>query len=420
MFQSKSFAKTRHEPPKDEVSKNARLLIQAGFIYKDMAGVYVFLPLGLRVLKKIEAIIRQEMDDIGGQEILLATLQDREPWEKSGRWDDEVLDVWFKTALKNKSEIGLAPTHEEPLTVLMRDHVSSYKDLPIYTYQFQTKFRNELRAKSGLIRSREFLMKDLYSFSRDKDEHESFYEKAKQAYVNIFKSVGLGDRTYITLASGGSFSKFSHEFQTVCDAGEDVIYVEEKTGLAVNQEVYTDGVLKELGWIKDDLKEQSAVEVGNIFSLGTKFSDALDLNFVDENGERKPVFMGSYGIGPARIMGTVVETYADDKSMVWPESISPFDIHLVLLDSEKENIRTKADELYAKLLKAGVDVLYDDRSLRPGSKFADADLIGIPKRVVVSEKTVKGGKLEIKDRISDEVDFMDEDALLNSIRVRNK
>ena len=403
MKQSQLFTKTRKDAPKDEVSKNAQLLIRAGFIHKEMAGVYSFLPLGLRVMNKIIEIIRQEMNTIGSQELSLTALQDKNIWEKTGRWDDKILDVWFKTKLKNDTELGLGTTHEEQLTNLMKDYVRSYRDLPVYAYQFQTKFRNETRAKSGIMRCREFIMKDLYSFSKDQESHDSFYKKAKQAYVNIFKKVGLGDKTYVTFASGGSFSKYSHEFQTVTDAGEDSIFIDEKKGIAVNKEVLNDETLKNLGITKSDLVEKKAVEVGNIFSLGTRFSDAFELNYLDEKGEKKPVIMGSYGIGPGRLMGTIAEVLSDDKGLVWPNEVAPFDIHLIAIGDQ---VKDEAEELYKKLKAQGKEVLYDDRDMRPGEKFADSDLIGIPTRIVISSKTLESDSVEIKDRATGKIEMI--------------
>tara|TARA_Y100000310_G_scaffold288684_1_gene314543 strand:- start:12603 stop:13841 length:1239 start_codon:yes stop_codon:yes gene_type:complete len=403
MRHSELFTKTRREAPKGEVSKNAELLIRAGFINKEMAGVYSYLPLGLRVLNNVQNIIRKEMNGIGGQELLLTTLQDPEVWKKSGRWDDQVVDVWFKTTLASQSEIGLATTHEEPLTFALKNHIRSHKDLPFSVYQFQTKFRNELRAKSGLLRAREFIMKDLYSFSKNEEEHETFYEKAKEAYIRIFDRVGIGEQTYFTFASGGSFSKYSHEFQTVTSAGEDIIYVSKEKGIAINKEVYKDEVLKDLGVSKEELTEEKAVEVGNIFPLGTKFSDALGLMYKSENGEEKPTVMGSYGIGPGRLMGTVVEILSDEKGIVWPKNISPFDVHLLSLPGGIE----EAEKLYEEIVASGKEVLFDDRDVSPGEKFADSDLIGIPNRIIVSEKTLAQGKIELVDRGSGEVKMVD-------------
>lgn len=413
MKQSQLFTKTRREAPKDEVSKNAQLLIRAGYVHKEMAGVYSYLPLGLRVMNKIVNIIREEMNAIGGQELHLTALQDRGSWQASGRWDDAVVDNWFKTKLKNGTDLGLGFTHEEPLTAIMKDNVRSFRDLPIYAYQFQTKFRNEARAKSGIMRGREFLMKDLYSFCRDLKEQEAFYEKAKGAYVKIFDRLGLGEKTYVTFASGGSFSKYSHEFQTLTEAGEDTIYVHEGAKgagakIAINKEVLNDEVLKDLDIKRADLVEKKAVEVGNIFNLGTRFSDALGLVYKDEKGKPQPVFMGSYGIGPGRVMGTIVETFADEKGIVWPEAVAPFGVHLVALFDEAGKVRAVADKVYADLTAKGVEVLYDDRDASAGEKFSDSDLIGIPVRWVVSEKTLgtgAAGSVEVKDRKTGKVEM---------------
>lgn len=415
MYQSKLFSKTRKEAPKDEVAKNAKLLIRAGFINKEMSGVYSFLPLGLRVLNKICNIIREEMNAIGGQEIFLSSLQDKNIWEKSGRWDDKVVDNWFKTELKNGAEVGLGFTHEEPLTVLMREQIQSFRDLPVYPYQIQTKFRNEQRAKSGIMRTREFLMKDLYSFSRDEKEHGQFYEKSKGAYKKIFERVGLGEITYLTFASGGTFSKYSHEFQTLTDKGEDTIYVDEKKKMAVNKEVLNDEVLGELGMKRDNLVEKKAVEVGNIFSQGTRFSEPLGLVYKDEKGESIPVFMGAYGIGPARVMGAIVEIFSDDAGIIWPTSVAPFKVHLLALKSKTESVSLECERLYKKLVDRGVEVLYDDREVRGGEKFADSDLLGLPIRLVVSDKTIEAGKIEVKRRGAEKSDLLSEEEVIKLI-----
>ncbi|MDY0302718.1 MAG: aminoacyl--tRNA ligase-related protein [Candidatus Moranbacteria bacterium] len=411
MKQSKLFTKTSKTFPKDEVSKNAQLLIKAGFINKEMAGVYSFLPLGLRVLNKISDIVRDEMNKVGGQEVYMTVLQSPEAWQKSGRWSDEVVDNWFKTHLKNGSEVGLGFTHEEALTALLKRFVSSYKDLPFYPYQIQEKFRNETRAKSGIMRGREFFMKDLYSFSRSKKEHDEFYEKIKQSYLNVFTRVGLGDRTYITFASGGTFSKYSHEFQTVTEAGEDIIYIDKEKNIAINQEVYIDEVIKDLGLDKEKMIKAKAVEVGNIFSLGYKFSEALNLTYKDEAGKEELVYMGSYGIGPSRLMGAVAEILSDEKGMVWPESIAPFRVHLISLNKDEE-----AEKIYDELVGAGIEVLFDDRDVRAGEKFADSDLIGIPYRVVVSEKSLGQGGLEIKKRNQVESEIIAKEKILEKIK----
>ena len=394
MKQSQLFTKILKEAPKDEVSVNAKLLVRAGFVHKEMAGVYAFLPLGLRVIEKIKQIIKEEMDELGGEQVFLTSLQDPEIWKKSGRWDDKVVDNWFKTKLVNGADVGIANTHEEPLTNLMKKYISSWRDLPRYVYQFQTKFRNELRAKSGLMRVREFLMKDLYSFSRTEEEFKDFYEKCAASYLKIYSRVGLKDYTFRTFASGGSFSKFSDEFQAISEAGEDTIYIDQKNKIAVNKEVYQDEVLAKLGLKKADLEEKRAIEIGNIFPLGTKYSSVLGLTFKDKDGKDNPVIMGSYGIGLGRLMGTIAEIFHDEKGLIWPENVAPFQVHLLSLGQNQ-----KSEKLYRDLQKVGIEVLYDDRENKTaGEKFAEADLIGIPIRLVVSEKTLKENCVEIKKR----------------------
>ncbi len=415
MKQSKLFSKTRKEGPKDEVSKNANLLIRAGFINKEMAGVYSYLPLGLRVMKKIEDIIRDEMNMIGGIEMKTSIMQNKEVWEKSNRWDDAVVDNWFKTKLKNGGEVGLSFTNEEAYSNILKQYVSSYNDLPLYPYDFKSIFRNEARSKSGILRGREFYWKALYSFSKDEKEHEEFYEKTKIAYKNIFSRAGIGDLTYLTFASGGSFSKFSHEFQAITNAGEDTIYLDEKSGIAVNKEVYTDEILESLNLKKDKLVEKKAIEVGNIFSLGTRFSEPFDLKYKNEKGEQKLVIMGSYGIGLGRLMGTIVEILSDEKGLVWPVSIAPYKVHIVELLSNNTKVKETAEKLFETLVKEGVEVLYDDRDSRAGEKFNDSDLIGIPVRVVVSEKGIEKGEFEIKLRKDGKVLSLKENDILDFV-----
>jgi prolyl-tRNA synthetase len=397
MRQSQLFTKTKRENPADETSKNAQLLIRAGYIHKEMAGVYTILPLGIRVVDKITAIIREEMNLVGGTEMRTSALQTKEVWEKTDRWSDEVVDNWFKTNLKNGTELGLSFTNEEAYSSIMKSFVSSYKDLPIYPYDFKTIFRNETRSKSGIIRGREFYWKALYSFSKDETEHTMFYEKMKQSYMNVFTRVGLGDRTFLTFASGGTFSKYSHEFQTISDAGEDIIYINKENNIAINKEVFTDEVKKDLG-IEKDFIEEKAIEVGNIFSLGYKFSEPFELNYKNIEGIDTPVFMGSYGIGITRLMGTIVETLSDDKGIIWPEAVAPFRVHLVVL-GDNDNARKEAENLYSELTIKGIEVLFDDRSgVSIGEKLNDADLLGMPDRVVVSEKSLEKGGCEIKKR----------------------
>jgi prolyl-tRNA synthetase len=419
MRQSKLFTKTRKDAPADETSKNAELLIRGGFIHKEMAGVYSFLPLGLRVLNKIENIIREEMDEIGGTEMRTAILQNKEIWEKSNRWSDEVVDNWFKTKLKNGGEVGLSFTNEEAYSNILKQYVSSCKDLPLYPYDFKSIFRNETRSKSGIMRGREFYWKALYSFSRDEAEHNAFYEKVKIAYQNIFKRAGIGHLTYLTFASGGSFSKFSHEFQTITAVGEDTVYLDENSSIAINQEVYNDEIIAELKLKKENLVEKRAVEVGNIFSLGTKFSAPFDLKYKNENGEEKLVIMGSYGIGLGRLMGTIVEVLSDDKGIVWPESVAPFAVHLLAL-GENEEILTEAEKIYKNLTKLGIEVLFDDRAgVSAGEKFSDADLLGIPFRAVVSARSIKDGGIELKKRTEEKGKIVSLEELLKLLRSGN-
>lgn len=409
---SQLFTKTRKEAPADEQAKNAQLLIRAGFIHKEMAGVYTYLPLGLRVLNNVENIIREEMNAIGGQEILMPALQLRERYELTNRWDDKVVDNWFKTKLANGTELGLGFSHEENLSPIVKDYLLSYKDLPFAPYQIQNKFRNELRSKSGIMRGREFLMKDMYSYALTQEQHDEFYEKAKQAYVDVFNRAGIGDRTFVTFASGGSFSKFSHEFQTLSDAGEDTIYLSREKNIAVNKEVFTDEVLDELGLIKEELEEVKGIETGNIFSLGTKFSDPFDLYVTDpETGEKIVPIMGCYGIGLSRLMGTVAELLSDDKGLVWPASLAPFQVYLVQIGEAD----AETQQIYDQLTAVGIDVLWDDRDERPGAKFADADLMGIPHRIVVSQKTIEQGNIEYKTRISDSSENLTIESLIAKI-----
>ncbi len=388
MRQSQLFTKTRREAPKDEVSQNAQLLIRAGYIHKELAGVYDLLPLGLRVFEKIKNIIREEMNALGGQEVSFSALQDPELWKATNRWEGESVDeVWFKTELNGGTNLGLGFTHEEPMSRLLSTHITSYRDLPKYVYQFQTKFRNELRAKSGIMRGREFLMKDLYSFNRTEEDLQQFYEEAGVAYEKIFSRAGIGEWTYLTFASGGVFSKFSHEFQCVSTAGEDTIYIDTEKRIAINDEVMTQGMLDELNLDRNTLVEAKAIEVGNIFKLGTRFSEPLGLTFKDEDGVDKPVVMGCYGIGIGRLMGTIVEVLCDEKGIVWPESVAPFRFHLVDLSSGDEKAHAYAEALYSDFKKHHIEVLYDDREARAGEKFADSDLLGIPYRIIVGKST---------------------------------
>lgn len=418
MRQSQLFTKTRKEAPRDEESINAKLLIRAGFINKELAGAYAYLPLGLRVLNNISNIIREEMDAVGGQELFMTVLQEKETWEKTGRWDDKVVDNWFKTSLKNGTELGLGFTHEEAITRIMKNHISSYKDLPFSAYQIQTKFRNEVRAKAGLMRGREFFMKDMYSFSRTKEDHEAFYETMKDVYMRVFTRLGMGDKTYLTISSGGSFSKYSYEFQTISEAGEDTIYIiDEEKKVAINKDDFTDAVLADFNVTvaKDNLRQEKSIEVGDIYSLGYKFSEAFDLSYKNEEGKDEFVYMGSYGMSPSRLMGAVVELNHDDNGIVWPENIAPYRVHLVNLHTQNAEVVAFADEIYAALQGAGVAVLYDDRrEAGVGEKLKDSDLVGIPLRAIVSEKN--GMQIEVKKRKEKDAHLIDKDQLLSLVK----
>lgn len=403
---SKTFVKTLREAPKDETAINGALLTRAGYIHKEIAGVYDYLPLGIRVIENIKNIIREELNEIGCEEVLMTTLQNPEPWEKTGRFSDQEVDIWFKTELASGGELGLAPTHEEPITGLMKTYISSYKDLPVYAYQFQTKFRNELRAKSGILRGREFLMKDLYSFHTSEADLDAFYAKVEEAYRQIFNRLGIGDCTFETFASGGIFSKYSHEFQTVLPIGEDTIYYNKDKSVVLNKEVFNDEVLEDLGAKEEKFESTAAAEVGNIFKLKFKYSEPLGLKYIDESNNQQIVYMGCYGIGVSRIMGVIAEKFADEKGLVWPEAVAPFKYYLVGIGKTGTE---KAEELYES--HKG-DILYDDRDKRPGEKFADAELMGIPYRVVISDKTLENNQAEITVRATGETKMVGLDELL--------
>lgn len=411
---SQLFTRTSKTVPSDEVAKNARLLIRAGFIHKEMAGVYAYLPLGLRVLENIKTIVREEMNGIGGLEVMMTTLQPKDIWEKTDRWDDKKVDNWFKTKLVNGTELGVGLTHEEPIVDALSAYVNSYKDLPIYVYQIQNKFRNELRAKSGLLRGREFVMKDMYSLARTQEEHDVLYERAAEAYHRVYERLGIGDITYRTVADGGIFTaRFSDEFQTLSDIGEDTVYVHEAKRIAINQEVYTDENLARLGLKKEELVEKRAVEVGNIFPLESKYTDALDVYYTDENGDKQSIIMGCYGIGISRLVGVIAEHFSDDKGLVWPDNIAPAKVYIVRIGNEKA-VR-HADELYEELTSKGIEVIYDDRDERPGAKFADAELMGIPYRVTISDRLVEADQYEYTPRMSGVTGVLTREQLLGKL-----
>lgn len=408
---SKNFTRTIKQAPADEVARNAQLLIRAGYVHKTMAGVYSYLPLGLKVVENIKQIVREEMNKIDSQELVMSTLQSKELWQETGRWSDELVDVWFKSKLQDGTEVGFGWTHEEPIVDLLRNYLKSYKDLPISVYQFQNKLRNELRAKSGIMRGREFVMKDMYSVHASKEDLDNYYNAAIEAYKRCYDRFGIGDETYVTFASGGAFTKFSHEFQTICDAGEDYIYLHRGKNIAVNEEVLDDAV-KELGIDRSELERVKTAEVGNIFNFGTQKSEEMRLVFTDAEGVEQYAYMGSYGIGITRVMGVIVEKFADDKGLVWPENIAPAKVYLVQIGSQS---RSAADELYQKLQSAGVETIYDDRDERPGVKFADAELLGIPYRVTVSDRLLDDGKWEVSTRQTGEQRLLTADELLATL-----
>lgn len=393
------FTKTRKEYPKDELAKNAQILIKAGFVHKEMAGVYAYLPFGIKVLENIKKLARQEMNNASGQEMIMSSLQKKDVWESTDRWSDVNVDIWFKSQLKNGTEVGFGWSHEEPITEMMKSFVTSYKDLPIYTYQFQTKFRNELRAKSGIMRGREFVMKDLYSYSKNQEDHEVFYTKMIEVYKSFYEKVGLGKDTFVTVASGGVFTKnISHEFQTICDAGEDIVYIDRKNNTAYNEEA-----VEESNIDVSSFEKVKTAEVGNIFSFGSDKCEQMGLLFMDADGVNKPVTLGSYGIGITRVMGVIVEKYADEKGLVWPKNISPFDIEIVSLSKEKgDTVYEQSEKIYDSL-KDKYEVLLDDRNIGAGSKMFDADLYGIPLQIIIGDKSLAKGCVELKNRQTGEV-----------------
>lgn len=413
MRQSQLFTKTKREDPKDEVSKNAKLLLRGGFVHKEMAGVYSYLPLGWRVLRKIEQIIREEMNAIGGQEIIMATLHPSEPWKQTGAWDN--VDVLFKIQSRTEKEYALGQSEEEIVTPLVQEYVTSYKDLPKAVYQIGQKYRDELRSKSGIMRGREFLMKDMYSFHESQEDFERFYAIAKESYLKIFDRVGLVAKA--TEASGGSFTeKLSYEFMVLTDAGEDdIVYCSECTHCANIEvtQVKEGETCPKCG--KGTMAAAKAAEVGNIFDLGQKYVKDFNFTFKDKEGNEQFPIMGCYGIGVTRLMGTIVETLSDEKGIVWPEAVAPFKVHIVML-GDSDAVKQEAEDLYSDLSLSGVEVLFDDRQASAGEKFTDADLIGIPYRIVVSEKSLLKGGVEMKRRTDGKEEIMGVPQVLDMFR----
>lgn len=411
MKRSQLFIKTRKDAPSDEQAKNAQLLIRAGYVYKVMAGVYAYTPLGMRVVENIKQIVREEMNAIAGAELIMSALQRPDTWQGTGRWDDEAVDVWFKTELKDGHELGLAWSHEEAIIEMMKQHITSYKDLPQSVYQFQTKFRNELRSKSGVMRGREFVMKDMYSIHTTQEDMDTYYDKVIEAYKRVFDRLGIGAKTFVTFASGGAFTKFSHEFQTICEAGEDTLYVNDEQTIAVNEEVLDDAT-KEIGIDKATLKPVVSAEVGNIFKFGTEKSEKMGFTFTDKDGTQKPLYVASYGIGVTRVMGVIAEMMSDEKGLIWHANIAPFHVYLATIGK----VENEAETLYKMLNENGIEVLYDDRDERPGAKFADAELMGIPYRVVLSERTLEQKSVEFVERETAETTMVLLDELVAYIK----
>ncbi|MDO8584105.1 MAG: aminoacyl--tRNA ligase-related protein [bacterium] len=404
MRYSTLLTKTAKQAPHDADSVNAKFLTQGGFVRQEMAGVYSWLPLGLRVLRNVEKIIREEMNAIGGQEILMPALESKEAWVKTGRWD--TVDILFKVKSQTGKEMALGASHEEVVTPLVKSYVQSYKDLPVAVYQIQTKFRDELRAKSGVLRGREFGMKDLYSFHATQEDLDQYYNKVKEAYLRIFTRCGVEAR--VVAASGGIFTKNpSHEFQILTDAGEDKLFICTKCDFAQNAEMAQEGGLTACPSCGSSIEQRTGVEAGNIFDLGTKYSDVFDVTFSAEDGTKKTALMGCYGIGTTRLVGAIVEASHDEKGIIWPKNVAPCQVHLVSLKAKAEDVQERvfqtASDVYDRLQKTGVEVLWDDRmDVSPGEKFADADLIGIPVRLIISEKSLKENSVEWKARAGGE------------------
>lgn len=409
MLYSKLFPKTLKQVPSGAESINHQLLVRAGFIHQEMAGVYTYLPLGWKVLDKISDIVREEMNLIGGQEILMPALHPAANWEKTGRLQS--FDALYKIedsagVVSEGTKVVLGPTHEEIIYPLLAEYIKSYKDLPLYLYQIQMKFRNEPRAKAGLLRGREFLMKDLYSFHTSDEDRNKYYEKVREAYFKIFERVGIP--AVKTKASGGTFSDLSEEFQTITPSGEDTIFICSKEGAVFNKEIIEGTKCPDCG---SELKEEKAIEIGNIFPLKRAYAEVFNLNFTDKEGGKKIVSAGCYGLGISRVMGAIVEVFHDEKGIIWPKSVAPFQVYLVGLDLENKEIMDKAEKVYKLLQTEGIEVLFDDRiDASAGVKFADADLIGIPYRVVISKKTTD--KLEVKKRAEKETKFVTFEELL--------
>ncbi|KKQ25398.1 MAG: hypothetical protein US39_C0008G0061 [Microgenomates group bacterium GW2011_GWC1_37_12b] len=412
MLQSKLFPKTKKEAPKDAESVNHKLLVRGGFIDQLMAGSWTLLPLGQRVVTKINQIIREEMNSTGAQEILMPLLHPKNVWNETGRWD-KAKEVMYQFKDSHEKEFALSFTHEEIFLDLVRKHINTYKDLPLALYHFSTKFRNEPRARSGILRGREFMMKDLYSIHATEEDFNKYYEEVKKAYVRAFTRMGF--KIKVTEAAGGVFTdNNTHEFQVLTPGGEDTIFYCDKCDFSQNKEIFKGIESEECpSCKKGKIVEAKSIEVGNIFPFGTYYSELMRVYYTDEKGLKKPVYFGSYGIGSTRVMGAWVEANHDDKGIIWNKAIAPFDAHLVEVRSQKSEVRKMAKKVYDELTEAGIEVLWDDREVSAGEKFADSDLIGIPVRLVISEKT--GEKLEYKERKSDTTTLLTPDEILKKL-----
>ncbi|HLD28129.1 MAG TPA: proline--tRNA ligase [Patescibacteria group bacterium] len=400
MKQSKLFTRTQKQAPKDATSVSHKFLVQGGFIDMLMAGVYTYLPLGWKVINKISDVVREEMNATGAQEMLMPTLQPKNIWDETGRWES-LEEVMYQFKDRSDKDTGLGATHEEVIYDIVRRNISSYKEVPFAIYQIQNKFRNELRPKGGIMRGREFIMKDLYSFHLIQADLDKYYNEVTQAYKRVYERCGLQSK--VVEASGGIFTKkYSHEFQVVSDAGEDNIIYCDKCDYAQNVEISKLKLGDECPKCAGSLKDGKSIEVGNIFQFGDKYAKDMNGYATDKDGKKQPILMASYGIGISRLVASIVEIYHDQQGIIWPEAVAPYQVHLISIQQDN-----KADKVYDKLVKAGVEVLYDDRDISAGEKFADADLIGIPLRAVISTKT--GEQVEVKKRGGDDVKMLNID-----------
>jgi len=393
---SQTFLPTLKDPPSDAEAVSHRLMVRAGLIRQLGSGLWTWLPAGWRVVRKVEAIIREEMEAIGCQELLMPVLQPAEPWKKTGRYGIEEM---FKLEDRKGAPLVLAMTHEESITHHVAQDVRSYRDLPLMLFHIQTKERDEPRPRAGVLRTREFTMKDAYSFDRDDEGLARSYELQTGAYARILDRCGL--RWYRVESDVGMMGgSEAHEYMAPCAAGEDAVAL--APGFAANVAVteLRDG---DPGPNGGTVEVEPAIEVGNIFKLGTRYSEPLGAGFLDESGVERPIVMGCYGLGPARIVAAAIEQGADEFGIIWPDAIAPWQIHLVSLAGEKDDDRKPADRLYEELRAEGVDVVYDDRDTGPGKKLNDADLLGCPLRVVVGRRGLEKGVAEARWRKSGKV-----------------